>query len=332
MEQLYEKYKLCSPEIYLDNLEENINLIKDNYYKLYYLKNKSEFLEYPKEIISKINTMSEQIIKQKDLIKKKINLLYKTKILQIINIHNKFICDFNTYNFLYIYNTINSSYIMDNYTLAKIDYINTTFNKFEQTIYSNDDLNNEANQLFGINKYNILINENFDETIKNIINNYYNFIEMFEEEINTTFISKECHFENSTEICEYILYKSELDYSEYNYNIVKLRTALYYTKNIIKNLYNLFNDFSFNEIINNKIINKSDIIINDKNILQIFNILNKKLESINKDTDEILKEPYEFFIQDFCKKFTFENDYLLNINFFKQILNFNYINYINNIY
>ena len=331
IEKLYDKYKLCSPEIYIDNLEENINLIKDNYYKLYYLKNKSEFLEYPKEIISKINSMSEQIINHKDLIKQKINLLYKTKILQIINIHNKFIYDFNTYNFLYIYTTINSSYIMDNYTLVKIDYINRTFNKFEQNINSNEDLNNEINELFRINKYNILINDNFDEIIKDIINNYYNFIELFEEEINTTFISKECKFENSTEICESILYKSELDYSEYNFNIVKLRTSLYYTKNIIKNLYNLFDDFSFSEIINNKIINKSDIIINDKNILQTSNKLNKKLESINKDTDEILKEPYEFFIQDFSKKFTFENDYLRNIDLFKQILNFTYINYINNI-
>ena len=332
MERLYKKYKLCSPEIYIDNLEENINLIKDNYYTLYYLKNKSQFLEYPKEIIPKINIISEQIIKHKDLIKQKINLLYKTKILQVINMHNKFICDINTYNFLYIYNTINSSYIMDNYTLSKIDYLNKTFHKFEMDVYQIDnDLNDEMDELFGIKKYNILTNENFDEMIKKIINNYYNFIEMFEEEINTTFISKECKIENSTEVCENIIYKSELEYSEYNFNIVKLRNSLYYTKNIIKNLFYLFDDFNFNEIINNKIINKSDIIINDKNILHTFNILNKKIKTINKDTDEILKEPYDFFIQDFSKKFTFERDYLLNIDLYKQILNFTYINYINNI-
>ena len=95
MERLYKKYKLCSPEIYIDNLEENNNLIKDNYYTLYYLKNKSQFLEYPKEIIPKINIISEQIIKHKDLIKQKINLLYKKKILKVINMHNKFICDIN---------------------------------------------------------------------------------------------------------------------------------------------------------------------------------------------------------------------------------------------
>ena len=79
IEQLYKNYKLCSPEIYIDNLEENINLIKDNYFTLYYLKNKSEFLEYPKEIIPKINEMSEQIIKEKDLINKKLIYYIKQK-------------------------------------------------------------------------------------------------------------------------------------------------------------------------------------------------------------------------------------------------------------
>ena len=73
----------CSPDIYVNNLEENINLIKDNYYTLYYSYNKSQFLEYPKEIIPKIRAIEEQLIKGKDIIKNKINSLYKKKVFHV---------------------------------------------------------------------------------------------------------------------------------------------------------------------------------------------------------------------------------------------------------
>ena len=50
IQSLKNRYKSCEIEFFINNLENNLNLIKDNYYNLYYKKNKSEFLEYPKEI------------------------------------------------------------------------------------------------------------------------------------------------------------------------------------------------------------------------------------------------------------------------------------------
>ena len=333
MNNLYIKYKLCSLNIIIDKLEQNINLLKDNYYTLYYLKNKSEFLEYPKEILPKINEISNQLIKNKNIIKDKLNSLYKSKILQVINLHNKFINDFNSYNIKYIFSTINISYIMDNYTKAKLNYINETFNEYNlDLLLINNELNNEINSFLGINNQSFIFNnENYENPINNIINNFNNFMEIFENEINNTFIEEVCEFQNSTEICVIQKYRSELNYSDYNFNTVKLRNALYYTKNAIKNLYNLFNDYNFNDIIDNNNIIISDKIINDKNVFQIINETNEKIKYINLETDELLKEAYDYFILDLSKKFTFEKDYLPFIELFKEILNCTYINYLDNI-
>ena len=331
MANLFTKYKLCSPNIIINNLENNINLIKEKYYSFHYLKNKSEFLEYPKEIIPKINELSNQLIKNKDLIKDKLNSLYKSKILHVINIYNTFINDFNSYNIKYMFNTINTSYIMDNYTIYKFSYINETFNEFNQDLLiTNNELNNQMNSFLGIDNQSFIFNdENYENPINNIINNFNEFVELFENEINNTFIEEVC--EDSTEICVFKKYRSELKYSDYNFNIVKLRNSFYYTKNTIKNLYNLFNDYNFNEVIDNNIIIIGDKIFNDKNILQIIKESNEKIKNINLETDEILKEGYDYFIKDISNQYSFENDYLPFTELFKEILNCTYINYLGNI-
>ena len=203
MNNLYIKYKLCSPNIFIDKLEQNVNLIKDNYYTLYYLKNKSEFLEYPKEILPKMNEISNQLVNNKQIIKDNLNSLYKSKILQVINLHNKFINGFNSYNIKYIFSTINISYIMDNYTNAKFSYINETFNEFNQDLLSiNNELSNEMDSYLGINNQSFIFNnDNYENPINNIINNFNEFMEFFENEINNTFIGEVCEFQDSTEIC-----------------------------------------------------------------------------------------------------------------------------------
>ena len=50
----------------MNNFNNNINLLKDEYYNNYYLKNYSSFLEYPEEIVYKIN----QFLKNKFIIAK----------------------------------------------------------------------------------------------------------------------------------------------------------------------------------------------------------------------------------------------------------------------
>ena len=67
--------------------------------------------------------------------------------------------------------------------------------------------------------------------------------------------------------CKFVKYKSELNYSLYNFNIVKLRSEIYFTKTLIEKIDNVFDDFNFNDIINSEKINEYDSILNDKNIL-----------------------------------------------------------------
>ena len=333
MQKIYNQNKLCSPDSYIDNIEKNIILVKDTYYSLYYLQNKSEFLEYPKEIIPKISEISNQLITQKELIKNRLNILYKNKILEVINIYNRLINDFNEYNIHFMLNTINYSYIMDNYTIIKFEYINQTFDEFNINLNeTNDELDNNINSFLGIENGDFILNkENFDNPIKNLYDNYFNFINDFVNEINSSFIKEECEVFASDTICKNVKFKSELNYSEYNFNIIKLRNALYYTKNTITNLYDLFEDFNFNDVLDINMLNLSDKNINDKNILQIYNQTFQKIKIINIETDELLKQGYDYFIEEFSKKFSYEKDYLPFIELFKSILNYTNTYYYNNI-
>ena len=233
-----------------------------------------------------------------------------------------------------MHNTINYSYIMDNYTRVKFEYINQTFDEFNINLNeTNDELDsNTINSFLGIENGDFILNkENFDNPIKILYDNYFNFINDFLNEINSSFIKEECEVFASDTICKNVKYKSELSYSEYNFNIIKLRNALYYTKNTITNLYDLFEDFNFNDVIDNNMLNLSDKNINDKNILQIYNQTFRKIKKINIETHELLKQGYDYFIEEISKKFSYEKDYLPFIELFKSVLNCTNTNYYNNI-
>ena len=69
-------------------------------------------------------------------------------------------------------------------------------------------------------------------------------------------------------ICDEYKNKSSLNYSEYNFNVVKIRTGIYYIKYLYENLEILFNQFDFNNLMNLSLILQKDEIINDKNIFK----------------------------------------------------------------
>ena len=61
------------------------------------------------------------------------------------------------------------------------------------------------------------------------------------------------------------------DYSKYNFDIVKLRTGIYYTKKLLENIENLFEEINYNSLINIDEIIYYDKILNNKNIIYIYN-------------------------------------------------------------
>ena len=316
---------LCPSEYFINNLEKNINLIKDNFSNN--LLNESELLEYPKEIIPKLNQILNQLKKEKESIKEIINLSFIKKIFQVVEQNSKFINDINHYNKKYVLSFSNFSNTIQNYSYYKSNYISKTFSKFNTNISLIEEKNNNLDKMIDFENNSFVLNKNnFDFLINETMINISDFVSELQNEINNIFFFNENITNTTNETFNYI------NYSSYNFNIVKLRSSVYYSKNQIINLYNLFDDFEFNYIINDTIIDLIDNYVNDKNIFEIYNETNKNLKSINIDTDKLLKNVYDEYIEDFKEKFSFENDYFSSIEKFKTILNFssmNFIKYIN---
>ena len=317
------RYKTCEIDSFISNLENNLNLIKDNYYNLYYKKNKSEFLEYPEEIEIKINNIYNEVLKLKLTIKDNINSKYELKISQVNKQLNTFINDLVIYNKKYILNLIKFPNIFDEYKKVKFNFITDNFDRFNaQKIEENKNL--------------IILNQiNYDNPINNLFYYFRQFTQDFYKVINNSFFN--CSIiSNETKnnmTCE--KFKSTIGYSELNFNIYKLRSSIYYSKNMIKNLYKLFEGFIFDDIINYDSINYLDEMVNDKGFFELYNNSNIKLNEINKETYIILEPLYEVFIKGFSKKYTLENDYLPFTEYLTKILNSSdsdYLNYINELH
>ena len=184
-------------------------------------------------------------------------------------------------------------------------------------------IKNNLEQILG--KYNFINDYSndyiFDDFYVNNINNTYkeykNVLNKIEEKINEDWILKNCtevEMENITDnspsdIDDFILtnntdkiklncyeykIKSSLNYSEYNYNVVKLRRGIYYIKYLYENLKNLFNQFNIDILANVSQIIQKDEIINNKNILNLYDKSREKLNEYNKESNALLEEFYEY--------------------------------------
>ena len=136
---------------------------------------------------------------------------------------------------------------------------------------------------------------------------------------------------NSILECQKEKKKFDENFSKYNFNIIKLREGIIYSKIIIENIDNLYNNYNLNNLVNiNKIIN-SDEILNDKNIINIYNESNNKLIDINKESLILINEYFQMFIEDFQRKYSYKTDYFNLLQKFIQIITFNDDDYNNNI-
>jgi len=342
-EQLFKKFNNLKENDYKDSIsnallyfKNNVDEIENIYFKEFYLNDHKDFLEYPDEIKYKIKQFLYEIKNNSNYIKDKINLSFKSKVLSIINSTNIFIGNNINFNFEYIIIHINNHDINKNYFDSKTAVLKNIFynyitelNKISDNFFAKQD---SIDQL-------ILNKNNYEIKINNIFENLSKFYLDFENIIENNFTYEKCfnktvevNGENNTIIqCILERYKSDLDYSIYNFNIVKLRTGLYYTKNLIENTDNIIDGINYNNLINNEQININDRVLNNKNILYIYNETLYKLNEINKESDLIIDEVLEKFLKDFKNQYTFENDFLPFYFDLMTILKFENKDYINNI-
>jgi len=317
--------------------------LENEYYALHYSKDYEKFLEYPKEIIYKINQFLNELKENCDNIKTMINVIYDRKKYNIISSTNKFICHYIQEHFNYIMSNINSTAIMKEYNVLKYSELNITFSECFSLINSlSDEIIFKENNTVADNDLFLNI-QNYNEPMEKISNTINNFLSYLEDKIEKDFVSINCKTNDSMIsdnreeemsissdiVC--IKEKKKFDsqrYSIYNYNIVKLRTGIYYTKRIIENIYSLFDGFNFQNLINTDKIVRYDELLNDNNIFHIQNETNYLLNQINKESILTLEEVLQYFNEDFENQYTYKNDYLPFIEKFKKIITFqnNYFN------
>ena len=112
----------------ISKLENNIFEMNNKFYLDYYLKNNKLFLEYPDEIILKLNQSENNLRTNNENIKNKINLSLNNRLKNIISSTKLFINFTHQFNLKYIMNSINKENIFDKYFLSKTTLIKSFFN------------------------------------------------------------------------------------------------------------------------------------------------------------------------------------------------------------
>ena len=325
---LFNDSKLSNIFIKLDN---DLFEIENNYYHNYYLMDKKDFLEYPDEIILKLNQSSKNLITNVEIIKNKINSALNDKIRNIIQSSKLFLNDINIFNFQYIFHKVNKEDIFN-------EYSNNRFNFLQN--FSNSLLSKINNETININEK-ILHENNYDILYSNFSNNYYNFLSNLINEIDDNFTYYVPHYllssdsnefsDNKSTIIIYTKerYSSDKNYSKYNFNIVKFRTGISNSRKYPELFNSLFDDINYDNILDNQTIIDIDDIINNKNFLKIYDETKLKLKEIKEEFLYFISETLENFNEEFINKTSgLTSNYWEFMNLYKNnILNYEDIFY-----
>ena len=196
--------------------------------------------------------------------------------------------------------------------------------------------------------YSILTDENYGNITNKISNNYKNYIFNLTKEIDDNFtyyicpdfsasdydqLTDQINIDSSSiEPCIKERFSTKLNYSKYNFNVVKFRTEVSNSRKFPELFNSLFDDINYNNILDSKEIIEIDDIINNKNFLFIYNKTKNKSKKIEDEFLSMINETFE----DFGNKFLFNTKELTNnfwefMDSYKVILNNKNTMYNNNI-
>ena len=324
----------------LMKLENNLFEIKNTYYQNHYLNEKKNFLEYPDEIILKLNQSTNNLKSNIESVKNKINLSLIERLKNIINSTSLFVDNINSFNLDYIISKLSTDNIFYEYYIHKVGFLNNFFK-------SNLKSKNEGNKSGYLN-ISILNEENYESFNKKIIDNYSEFLSNLTKEIDDNFTFYVCpelinsdsiqiNNELNTDsdiinICSKERFSTDLNYSKYNFNIVKFRTGISNSRKFPEFFNSIFDDLNPGNIIDPKEIIKIDDLINYKNMLNILNKTNTKSKLFKNEFLPLIQETFD----EFSNKFLNKTPELLTIHrellsLFKNILNYKDKKFINNI-
>ena len=276
--------------IYFKNIEININRINEDYMCKNYYKDYESFLQYPHEINLRLSYIANEFSNFSDKIENTIIQNFNNKITNHIDLINNYSIVYTKNNYNYIQTEIYSNKIFSEYFNIKLGIIN---NSFEDIYMDNQLKNNETNNIYPIeydNENNLMI-ENLTKSIDDI-----------ESIINE-------NFTNYT-------YKY-IDYSKYNFDIIKLRTSIYYSKNILDSFENLNIKYNINA---KYLIDK----FNNTTNFHVSRIVNKsldKLQLMNKNSYNELYNYFQYYKDRLDPFIIYTKDYNDNIVKLNQILN-----------
>ena len=328
-------------------LENNLFKLNEEYYEKYYLKENQYFLEYPDELILTLNESKKHLNSNREIVKNKINLYFNERLRNIISSTQLFINNINDFNFQYIIYKINDKNIFEKYILHIYEILNTSFNFSKINNY----LNNNEKENYNFNG-SYLNDNNYGFFIDNISSNYSDFITNLNTIIDENFTKYDCfeflntesNYENDRDInisdsgninnknCIKEKYSTDLNYSKYNFNVIKLRTQISNSRKFPEMFNQIFDDLNYNNIIDSDQINEIDNLINKKNILRIYKETTFKSQEIKNHFFILTEETFNDFCNDFVGKITsLTSEFWPVLDMYKNILNFRNISYNNNI-
>ena len=319
--------------------ENNLFEINSKYYQNHYRNETQYFLEYPDEIILKLNQSNDILKTNVQVIKNKINLSLNERLKNIITSTKQFINYINKFNLDYIIHKIFKEDIFNEYFIHKIGFLNNFFNK----ILSSEGEGETENL-----KVTILNEENYDNPNNRIVNNYSEFISNLSKEIDDNFtflVCPELIYSDSTLIsddlgthnsinntCFKERFSSDLNYSKYNFNIVKFRNGISNSRKFPELFDSLFDDLNYDNIIDSEQIKSIDDTINNKNMLAIYNKTNSKIKEIKAEFRLRTQETFDDFSKEFLNKTPeLTSNYWEFLKEFKNVLNYGDVLYNSNI-
>ena len=299
---LYEKYtsKLEEKiEIYYSNIYSSIEEYNITFYDKYFKLNITSYLEFPKEILYKLNQMLiSKIDKGEEII---------TTIEELISSEIK-----NQINHAY--------YVFDDLIIDSVENIIQTFPKYPLSAFENERINfitemKDNITSFYANKLSIIINEEYQSKLLEVpLDDFYNIkkeISSYKTMIMDTFEQFVDMIRKESD--DYFLNKAEEVFNKYNFNIIKLREVVKYYKDIYAKISNIAktDKFSYEELVN--LISQSANIKVESFIGQV----SAYLTEINDNTTKLL-QPYIESIKDQVKSVL---DMLVNRNVLESKIN-----------